>query len=185
MKTSTAQVLRTRATGRLPIAVLLCLFLTLGGPFSRPAEAQAPSPKQTFESWLLSCEDGRPPCYISQSIQLKETGQRILRVVTGHLGPEGRPILHLTVPLGIYLPLGVALRVDEGPQRKAEVQTCTADGCEATLLLDTELLTALTEGKLTQVAFLDAVTRRQITVAVPMAGFRQAYTALQQQAASR
>ena len=185
MRTSTVLVLRTQAKGRLPIAVLLCLFLTLGGPFSRPAEAQAPSPKQTFESWLLACEGGRPLCYISQSIQLTETGQRILRVAAGNLGPEGQPILHLTVPLGIHLPLGVALRVDEGPQHKAEVQTCTADGCEATLLLDTELLAALNDGKLTQVAFLDAVTRRQITVAVPMAGFRQAHTALQQQATGR
>lgn len=185
MKTSTVLVLRTQAKGRLPIAVLLCLFLTLGGPFSRPAEAQAPSPKQTFESWLLACEGGRPFCYISQSIELTETRQRILRVVAGNLGPEGQPILHLTVPLGIHLPLGVALRVDEGPQHKAEVQTCTADGCEATLLLDTELLAALNDGKLTQVAFLDAVTRRQITVAVPMAGFRQAHTALQQQATGR
>lgn len=185
MRTRTPLVLRSQAVGRLLLSILPGVILAIAGQISLPAAAQAPSPKQTFESWLLSCEDGRPPCYISQSIQLTETGQRILRVVTGHLGPEGRPILHLTVPLGIYLPLGVALRVDEGPQRKAEVQTCTADGCEATLLLDTELLASLTEGKLMQVAFLDAVTRRQITVAVPMAGFRQAHTALQQQATGR
>lgn len=155
------------------------LILALGGQFALDAEAQ------TFENWRLSCEVDKPPCYISQSTTLKETGQRILRVLAGNLGPEGRPVLHLSVPLGIYIPLGVALRVDEGPQLKAEVHTCTPDSCEAMLPLDAELLAALESGEITQVAFLDAVTRRQITVAVPMAGFSQAYTALQQKAGPR
>jgi invasion protein IalB len=105
--------------------------------------------------------------------------------MAGDLGPERQPVLHLTVPLGIYIPLGVALRVDAGPQRKAEIHTCTTDGCEAMIPLDAELLAALTGGQLTQVAFLDAVTRRQITVAMPMTGFAQAYTALQRKATAR
>lgn len=187
MKTQAALVLGAQARGRLLIYVLSSLILALASQFPRPAAAQAPSPSptQTFESWRLSCEGGKPPCFISQSIQLTDTGQRILRVMAGNLGPEERPVLHLTVPLGIYIPLGVALRVDDDPQRKAEVHTCTADGCEALLLLDPELLAALAGGKLTQVAFLDAVTRRQITVAVPLAGFGLAYTALQRQAGAR
>lgn len=160
-----------------PTSVLLGCMLLLTAAFGPQANAQV------FNNWQLACEASRVTCYVSQNTSLTETGQRVLRAVAGNLGPEEQPVLHLTVPLGIYIPLGVALRVDAGPQRKAEVHTCTSDGCEAVLPLDAELLAALTGGQLTQVAFLDAVTRRQITVAVPMAGFAQAYTALQQRAA--
>lgn len=168
-----------RLTCHAPTSVLLGLLMVLTAPYWQQAHAQ------TFGAWKLACDAGAVSCYVEQNTSLTDTGQRVLRVMAGDLGPERRPVLHLTVPLGIYIPLGVALRVDAGLQRKAEVHTCTSDGCEAMLPLDAELLAALTGGQLTQVAFLDAVTRRQITVAVPMAGFAQAYTGLQQRAATR
>jgi invasion protein IalB len=175
---------------RLSQSALLGLLLLASVQLTAQAQAQTPNPSpppqaQTFQGWLLTCEVETQPCFVSQSTHLKDTGERVLRVVAGHLGAEGKPVLHLSVPLGIYLPLGVALKIDEGAQLKVEVHTCTPGGCEAMLNLDAELLGALSGGKVSQVAFLDAVTRRQVTVAVPMAGFKEAYAALEQKAAAR
>lgn len=169
------------------VSHLLRLFICalFGAMLSAAAQTPPvpPRPPQTFQDWVLTCEAETKPCYVSQSATLKETGQRVFRVVVGYLGAEGKPILHMSVPLGIYIPAGVALKIDEGAQLKTEVQTCTPGGCEAMLNLDAALIESLESAKASQAAFLDAVTRRQVTIVVSMAGFKEAYAALKQQAA--
>ncbi len=161
--------------------IVLALIVALP---STPSLAQttAPAGKQppfeTFQDWRLQCDAGKKRCFIFQNTNLEKTGQQILAVVVGNLGPEGKHILHLTVPLGIYLPPGVAIRIDEGKQIDIPVLTCTPKGCEAVLNMEVPLWSALEKGKAANVAFLDAVTRRQITVAVSLSGFTDAYTAL-------
>ncbi len=137
-----------------------------------------PDPVQTFQDWQLKCEAEKKRCYIFQNTNLQETGQKVLGVVVGNLGPDGKYILHLVVPLGIYIPPGVAIKINLGDQIDIPVHTCTPVGCEATLDLKPELVFALESSTTVNVAFLDAVTRRQITVGVSMAGFRQANAAL-------
>lgn len=165
------------------VCALLATLLSAAAAAQPASQSVRPRPAQTFQDWILSCDTEATPCYVSQSASLKETGQRVFRVVVGPLGAGGKPIVHLSVPLSIYLPAGVALKIDEGAQLKAEVQTCTPRGCEAMLDLDAALLKSLEGAKVSQVAFLDAVTRRQITMVVSMLGFRNAYAALKQQAA--
>jgi len=161
-------------------------LLLLGTVLSAALHAHAqPAASEVFQDWVLTCEAVGKPCYVSQSANLKETGQRVLRVAVGYLDAESKPLLHLSVPLGIYIPAGVALKIDEVAQLKAEVRTCTASGCEAILHLDNSLSESLEAAKTSQVAFLDALTRRQIVIVVSMAGFKEAYGALKQKTATR
>lgn len=134
-----------------------------------------------FQDWMLKCEgQGRAAqkCYVFQTLQLQQTGQRVLTVVVGNLGPNGARIAHFTAPLGIHLPAGVTLKIDDGEPFAATVETCAADGCKFTIPLDDPFLRSLQRGRVLRVGFLDSVTRRQITVAVSLVGFADAFAAL-------
>ena len=169
---------------QLALRILRLLLLGTVLPAAVQVHAQ-PAASEVFQDWLLTCGAVGKSCYVSQSANLKETGQRVLRVAVGYLDAENQPLLHLLVPLGIYIPAGVALKVDEVRQLKAEVRTCTASGCEAMLQLDNSLSESLEGAKICQVAFLDALTRQQIVIVVSMAGFKEAYGALKRQTGSR
>lgn len=168
-------------------AKALCIALLIVVIHAMPALAQskdaAPkaAPPQKFQDWQLKCEAETKRCYTFQRTDLQTTGQQVLNVVLGNIGPEGKHVVHFTVPLSIYIPPGIALKIDEGEQINVPVHTCTPNGCEAMLDLDVGLLAALESAKASNVAFLDAATRKQITIGVSMAGFKEAYAALRRE----
>lgn len=133
---------------------------------------------RTFQNWMFRCEKPAQRCYVFQNVHLEATGQKVIGVVAGALGPNGERILHFTVPLGIHLPVGVVLKIDDAAQFTAPVETCIATGCELAIPLDDPRLKTLLEALVVRVGFLDAVTRRQITVAISMQGFKDAYAAM-------
>ncbi len=84
----------------------------------------------------------------------------------------------MTVPLGVLLPSGVALKVDKGQRFDAPFKICTAKGCEAGIPRDDLLLRTMKRGLVARIAFLDGITRRQITVPVSLKGFAAAFRTL-------
>ncbi len=130
---------------------------------------------------MINCEDetGKAEsCVAFQNIVITESRQQLLTVVAGYLGPKGEPWVVLTLPLGIFLPPGVVLKVDEGQQYDAPIKICTAKGCDAGIPLDDELLWLMKAGLVARVAFMDGTARNQITVPVSLAGFSAAFRTL-------
>ena len=146
-----------------------------------PAAAQ-PSDGQIFEDWRLRCGKAEaaapPPCHIFQTVVVSQTGQPFLYVAAGY-PPEGAggPTLFLTLPLGIHLPSGVSLTVDQGQPVPVPVVPCDRDGCHARLALDRRLIKSLQAGLVARVAFQDGVGQ-QITVPVSLRGFTAALKAV-------
>lgn len=164
-------------------AILIVLWLAVAGLLSMaPGSASAaPQNGQVFKDWVVKCEGGEGQserCYIVQNIVITQTGQRLLTFTAGYIGADSGPVAHLLLPLGMYLPAGVALKVDSGEQFKAPVIICSANGCEASLSLDDDLLPQLKNGLVAQVAFLDGTARRQITISVSLKGFTAAFNSL-------
>jgi invasion protein IalB len=146
-----------------------------------PRVAAAPKNGQIFQNWVIKCEGGEGVagrCFAFQNIILTQSGQRLLTLAAGYLGPKGEPWILLTLPLGIYLPSGVALKVDNGRRFDAAVKICTAKGCEAGIPLDDVLLPALQAGLVARIAVLDGTARRQITVRASLKGFTAAFRTL-------
>ncbi len=84
--------------------------------------------------------EGAPErCFIVQDIALKESGQRLLQVAVGYPDEGTRPIAIVTVPLGILLPAGVGLAVDDAEGVRFPVQYCIALGCRSQIALDERL----------------------------------------------
>jgi len=162
---------------RLGLVASLMIFPFTSAQAQSAGAANMP-PGQTYQNWRLICEPATTRCYIFQRTDLQTTGQQILNVVLGNLGPKESQVLHLTIPLGVYIPSGIALKIGDSGQMPIPIQTCTPKGCEAMVDLKPQLLSDLEGAKVVNVAFLDAVTRKQITVGVTMAGFREAVLAL-------
>jgi len=162
----------------LPVLVLVLSLLTL-----QPVIAQAPAvaPGTVFNDWRLAC--GGPglrddQCYVMQTLTATDTKQRVLAVVAGNLGPEAKPILYFTLPLGIYLPAGMAFNIDGSEEFRAGVSVCLADGCKAMIEIDNKLRDLLNTGKQVKVAFLDAASRQQVLLEVSLLGFASGFAAL-------
>ena len=117
-------------------------------------------------------------CVAFQNIVVTESRRQLLTVSAGYLGPKGEPWVFLILPLGIFLPPGVGLRVDEGQQFDAPIKICTAKGCEAGIPLDDDLLRLMKAGLVARIAFMEGTARRQITVPVSLKGFSAAFRTL-------
>jgi len=155
------------------LAGVLTLVAASGGP-----RAAAP---QIFEDWRLQCEKpegaDEDRCVLFHNIMLKKGNQQLLNVAVGYLQNVDRPVVVLTLPLGISLPLGVELKVDGGKPMSLQVEHCLERGCKVLLGLDDKLLATLKAGHQAQVTFYDGA-RRPIGVPVSLLGFTAGFNAL-------
>jgi invasion protein IalB len=137
--------------------------------------------KKQFDDWVLKC-GGKgikdDPCFIMQDLFIKKSGQRLLRVAVGYLGPDNKPMLFLTTPLGIFLPPGIAISIDDRDGHKTPFRVCIPKGCKASIMLNKKLIGALKKGNQMKVAFFDGGTQKQITVEISLTGFSKGFGAL-------
>ena len=155
---------------------LALLTLSLAAPWVLAANSG-----DTFRDWTLRCgpvgATARPTCYIYQDLLLKHDKQPLLHMAVGYLTSANRPMVLLTLPLGVSLPAGVSVRVDNGPAKRLRYERCEANGCLAPMALSDELLRSLKAGREARVAFFDGA-RREISVPVSLLGFTAGFNAL-------
>ncbi len=151
-----------------------------------PSVEAAPKDGQAFEDWMVKCEGGAGQggdgtaerCFAFQNIVYTQSGERLVTLAAGYLGPKGEPWITLSVPLGMFLPAGVALKVDEEERFDVPFKICTAKGCEAGNTLNDAQLRSLKSGLVARIGFLDGITQRQVTVPVSLKGFADAFRTL-------
>ena len=88
------------------------------------------------------------------------------------LGPEALRGIIITLPLGITLPPGIEITIDEQPVGRAPFFQCTQNGCQSRAPLTDDLLTKMKSGQSGAVSFVDAGGR-----VVPIPFSLQGYTA--------
>jgi len=82
------------------------------------------------------------------------------------------------VPLGLFLPSGLKLNVDDGASEELQLQTCDASGCYAGGQVSETLLAALKRGTTLSILF-ENLQRQPVTIPVQLAGFTAAYTKIE------
>ena len=139
----------------------------------------APQTGQKFRDWTARCEVRKETagketkeqtCFVFQNILLKKENKRLLHVAVGYLVSKDQPVAFFTLPLGVSLPGGVSLTVDDGKPLRVRYERCDASGCLAPLALTETLVKSLKGGRWARVAFFDA-TRREVSVPVSLLGF--------------
>jgi invasion protein IalB len=84
------------------------------------------------------------------------------------------PVALVQLPLGLNLPAGAKLQIDDGKAADMQIQTCEARGCYANLPVSPEMLATLKSGKQLKVSFQN-LAKETITIPMPLADFAAAY----------
>ena len=105
---------------------------------------------------------------------LTKTGQLIVLVNIRVTSDTRQPVALVQLPLGLNLPAGAKLQVDDGKVIDLQIQTCENRGCYANTPVSPELLAALKSGKQLKVAFQN-LNKEIITIPMPLADFPAAY----------
>jgi invasion protein IalB len=142
-----------------------------------PAAAEA-APAAAPPGWAARCSsasrDAPLECAIEQNAVLTKTGQTIV-LINIRIAPDTRtPVALLQLPLGLNLPVGAKLQVDEGKAVDLQIQTCENRGCYASTPIAPDLLASLKSGKQLKVSFQN-MAKETIAIPMPLNDFAAAY----------
>ena len=185
----------------LTLALMLCLIFattavraeTKANKTEDKAGVSSPTAEaKTYDNWTYRCElaqqndqkkdaaagrGDKKQCAIVQNLVLKQGGQTVMRVVVGLAPEQNQPFALFTLPLGVILPPGVALKIDEADPLEFPYEICQPDGCKAVLKLDDATIDKLKKGGKAEVSFHGA-GRREVKVPLSLKGFGTAFAAL-------
>ncbi len=105
---------------------------------------------------------------------LTKTGQLIVAVSIRVTSDTRQPVALVQLPLGLNLPVGAKLQIDDGKTIDLQIQTCENRGCYSNTPVSPEMLTALKSGKQLKVVFQN-LNKEVITIPMPLADFAVAY----------
>jgi invasion protein IalB len=142
------------------------------------AEVAAGNAAPPPPGWAARCtstsRDAPLECVIEETAVLTKTGQLIVLVNVRVPSDTHVPVALVQLPLGLNLPAGAKLQVDDGKIIDLQIQTCENRGCYANTQVSPELLAALKSGKQLKVSFQN-LGKETITVPMPLADFAPAY----------
>jgi invasion protein IalB len=142
---------------RAMLATLLNGLLTAGAWAAEDAKNES----EDFKDWQLICQEGLP-CRLEQRIYMEKPEQdkqpqRLLQISflvdPGEKKGDRRLLANAITPLGILLPAGVGLAVDQGEEKRYQLHLCDVGGCLARFLVDEPLRQQLQMGKQARVRF--------------------------------
>ena len=158
--------------------VLILLSLLLVVPAQALAQGQV---KSKHGDWDLRCDT--PPgaanqqCVIMQFVTAQDRENVGLSVVVMKTADKQARILRVLAPLGVLLPRGLGLRIDNTDMGTTGFIRCLPNGCVSEVLMDDSLIQQLRSGK--QAMFVIFQTPEEgIGVPISLAGFSEGFDAL-------
>jgi len=150
---------------------------TTATPAAPQADA-APAGTPASPGWAPRCtsasREAPLECAMEQSAVLSKTGQLIVLVNIRVPSDTHTPVAIIQLPLGLNLPVGAKLQVDDGKTADLQIQTCENRGCYTNTPISPELLAAMKSGKQLKVSFQN-LAKEVISIPMPLADFAAAY----------
>nr|WP_249159776.1 invasion associated locus B family protein [Bradyrhizobium tropiciagri] len=148
-------------------------------PAPAPSAApQADAAPANNAGWVARCtsasREAPLECAMEQTAVLSKTGQLIVLVNIRVAGDTRAPVALIQLPLGLNLPVGAKLQVDEGKPVDVAIQTCEARGCYINAPIAADILAQLRTGKQLKVSFQN-LAKETITIPMPLADFATVY----------
>jgi invasion protein IalB len=144
-----------------------------------PADAApAAAPGAPQPGWAVRCSSASREapleCAMEQTAVLTKTGQLIVLVNIRVPSDTRVPVAMVQLPLGLNLPGGAKLQVDDGKTADLQIQTCENRGCYAGTAITPDVLAALKSGKELKLSFQN-LAKETITIPMPLTDFATAY----------
>ena len=177
--------------GRVFAATLAAILVAMPGhqayaqgtaPEAAPA-ATGPGSivKGTHGAWQVSCRT--PPgakeekCALVQSVTAEDRPNVGLTVVVYKAIGEDKKLLRVVVPLGVLLPTGLGLKIDDQDVGNAPFLKCSKRGCIAEVVLQDEIIKKLNTGKNAMFIIFDT-PEAGIGIPISLEGFTNALESL-------
>ena len=155
------------------------VFLSALSFASFPANAQ--QSQTPFGDWNMRCET--PPgaqghqCALMQYVVAESRSNVGLSVIMLKTADGKAKLLRIITPLGVLLPSGLGLKIDDEDIGRAGFVRCVAEGCLAEVIMEDELLNKLRRGQ--QATFIVFVSPEDgIGIPISLSGFSAGYDAL-------
>ena len=127
------------------LLAMMCLITFCGG-----AEAQG-AVKAVFGDWQIRCDT--PPgaqneqCALIQSVVAEDRSNAGLTVIILKTADQKSKLMRVVAPLGVLLPSGLGLKIDDTDIGKAGFVRCLPNGCVAEVVMNDQLLNQLKSAK--------------------------------------
>jgi invasion protein IalB len=143
-----------------------------------PAAAEAQQPQLIYSPWTKFCLKGQETnaqqvCFTGKDGRI-ESGMPVIAAVL--IEPEGdaKKVLRVTLPLGMQLPQGTRVIVDQGQPMNAPYIICFTNGCMADYEASAELIGKLKKGQGLVVQGINS-QGQPISLVLPLTDFGKAY----------
>jgi invasion protein IalB len=178
--------------GRSFISLSIGLLLALGAVGS--VEAQGASPdtaavetgpgsevRATHGAWQVSCRTPagakEEKCALVQSVTAEDRPNVGLTVLFYKAASEDKKLLRVVVPLGVLLPTGLGLKINNQDVGNAPFLKCSRKGCIAEVVLQDEVIKKMKGGGTAMFIIFDT-PEAGIGIPISLQGFDQALAAL-------
>ena len=157
-------------------------MLFLGAAFGSANSAQAQGVvKNTFGDWQLRCETPagaqNEQCAVVQNVAAEDRPNVSLVVIVLKTADQKSRLLRVVAPLGVLLPAGLGLKIDQTDIGRAGFVRCLTTGCVAEVVMEDPLVNQLKEGK-TATFIVFQTPEEGIGIPVSLNGFAPAFEAL-------
>lgn len=160
---------------------LAAFVLSLSSALFSPLWAQG-AVKGKFGDWDLRCETppgaSREQCALIQSIAAEDRPNVSLVVIILKTADGKSRLLRVVAPLGLLLPEGLGLKVDQTDVGRVGFVRCMPSGCVAEVVMDDKLITQLSNGK-TATFIIFNTPEEGIGIPLTLTGFKDGYAKLQ------
>ena len=169
-----------RTRGRLLWSTLGLLFLFTAVGQCPQARAQGVV-KAKYGEWEMRCET--PPgatneqCALIQSVAAEDRPNVNLVVIVLKTADGKSRLLRVIAPLGVLLPAGLGLKVDNVDVGRAGFVRCLPSGCVAEVMMDDKLIQQLGSGK-TGTFIIFETPEEGIGIPLALAGFKDGFAKL-------
>ena len=145
-----------------------------------PARAQGVI-KNTYGEWQMRCET--PPgakneqCALVQNVAAEDRPSITLLIIVLRTADAKSRLLRVVAPLGVLLPAGLGLKIDETDIGRAGFVRCLNTGCVAEVVLEEPLINQLKAGK-TATFIVFQTPEEGVGIPVALNGFGPGFDAL-------
>jgi len=170
--------MRISSDARLFFGVALAALVVLLAPAGASAQGTV---RSVHNDWQVRCETppGAPSeqCALVQAVTAEDRPNLGLTVIVLKTADQKSRLMRVFVPLGVLLPKGLGLRIDQTDIGSAGFVRCLPNGCVAEVIMDEKLVAQLRSGK--QALFLIYQSPEEgIGMPVSLAGFAAGFDKL-------
>jgi invasion protein IalB len=137
--------------------------------------------KSKYGDWEIRCEKPAgataEQCALLQSVVAEDKSNVNLVVIVLKTSDAKSRLLRVIAPLGVLLPNGLGLKIDETDIGRAGFVKCLPTGCVAEVVMDDKLIEQLRTGK-TATFIIHQVPEEGIGLPLTLQGFKEGYAKL-------